>query len=693
MLSRSNPISSKPNPLFDPLLDKASRTVFTTALSLFLCAFGITAHAATSAGTLQYSATTYSTAYNVAAVVVTLDRIGGTTGAVRVGLNTRAGTALNGLDFVGVNQWVNWAAGDGAPKTVSIKLLNRGSYSGSRSFSLGLSGQSGASLGSPATAVVNISGTAMNAAGTLQYSASTYSTAYNVAAVVVTLDRVGGTTGAVRVGLNTHPGTALSGLDFVGVNQWVNWAAGDGAAKTVSIKLINRGAYKGSRSFSLGLSGESGASLGSPATATVNISGTAMNGNPSAGTLELSATSYTALQSAKSISIGIGRTAGSTGAVTVKYNTTNGTALAGTSYTSTSGTLSWASGDTSARTVVVPLLATTGYSGTKSLTFALSSPSVATLGNPGSAAVNITGTGTIATCGETSSSYVTTGDWDAKQYGNYVVNNNNWGGTLGQRLWANSAGCWGVTDTATVDTDTPHSYPSVTRGWSQNGGVMQALSTPGTNDWTTKSGMGIPVTALTKAKIHWTFQAPTASGPRWMGLQDIYFHTEATPPYVDFPPFIDLLIDQAIGDQVVNSSTYYALVSQGAHATTITISGNTYVIYVDLPGGLAYHQPGGHEVHLFNLPTAFTSGNANPQWGVRDDVKDLAPIVKYLMQSHPLDDAGKPLLNAAGAEITTPLITPNLFLTAINSGWEIDTGTSFTTTGFCVAMQNEPDCP
>ena len=76
-----------------------------------------------------------------------------------------------------------------------------------------------------------------------------------------------------------------------------------------------------------------------------------------------------------------------------------------------------------------------------------------------------------------------------------------------------------------------------------------------------------------------------------------------------------------------------------------------------------------------------------------DDVKDLAPIIKYLMQSHPVDDAGQPLRNAAGVEITSPLITPNLFLPAINSGWEIDTGQSFTTKGFCVAMQNEPDCP
>jgi hypothetical protein len=537
---------------------------------------------------------------------------------------------------------------------------------------------------------------AASSAGTLQYSAATYSTAYNAGTVVVTVDRVGGSAGAVRVGVNTHAGTALSGLDFVGLNQWVNFAAGDAAPKTVSITLLNRGSYSGSRSFSVGLSGESGASLGSPATATVNISGTALSGSPSAGTLELSAASYSALQSAKSVSLSVARSAGSAGAVSVAYSTTNGTAVSGTDYTSTSGVLSWANGDTSARSIVVPLLSTAAYSGTKSLSLGLSSPTVASLSTPSTAAINIAGTAVASSgssCTASASAWVTSGAYDAAQFGNYVVNNNNWGGTPGQTLWANNAGCWGVTTTATQDVGTPRSYPSVTRGWSQNGNVLVPLSTPGTNDWTTKSGLGISVTRLTKAKIHWSFSAPTTSGLRWMGLQDIYFHDTPTPAYTDWPPLVDLMIDQALGDQVVNSSTFYALVAQESNATTVTLGGNTYLIYVDNPGESTYHQSGGHTIHLFNLPTSFTSGSANPLWGTMNAVNDVAAIVKYLMQSQPLDDAGKPLRNAGGSVISSPLISSSLYLNAINSGWEIDDGTTFTNQSFCVAMQAEPDCP
>jgi hypothetical protein len=63
------------------------------------------------------------------------------------------------------------------------------------------------------------------------------------------------------------------------------------------------------------------------------------------------------------------------------------------------------------------------------------------------------------------------------------------------------------------------------------------------------------------------------------------------------------------------------------------------------------------------------------------------------MQSNPVDDAGNALVNAStGTKVTSPLIASDLYLNAINSGWEIDDGTTFTTKGFCVAMQSEPDC-
>lgn len=427
----------------------------------------------------------------------------------------------------------------------------------------------------------------------------------------------------------------------------------------------------------------------------------------SAGTVELTKSAQTVAQTAGSFSIEIERIGGSYGPVAVHYGTHGVTALSGHNYSGRDGWLRWADGDTSTRTIVITMDKAAAYSGNKDLTFTLTNPISATLGTPnvqtiaisGSEASTATSTGSTTTttssgnCTKSSSAWVTTGYYDSKAFGNYIVNNNNWGALPGQQLWANDAGCWGVTTTATTDIGSIRSYPSVTRGWSQNGTILDALSTAGTSDWTTKSGMGIAVSKLTKAQVHWSFTAPTTTGIRWMGLQDIYFHTTATPSYTQWPPVVDLMIDQALGDQVVNSTTYYALVAEESNATTVTIGANSYLIYIDAPGEAAYHQSGGHTIHLFNLPTSYTSNNGKTLWGSMNAVNDVAAIVKYLMQSNPVDDAGKPLVNASGTKITSPLIASNLYLNAINSGWEIDDGTTFTTNGFCVAMQSEADCP
>lgn len=298
------------------------------------------------------------------------------------------------------------------------------------------------------------------------------------------------------------------------------------------------------------------------------------------------------------------------------------------------------------------------------------------------------------TCAQGSGSFTTTGAFDFKVYGNYFVQNDNWGGTPGQKFWSNSSDCWGVTTSATRETDNIGSYPSVTRGWTQNASAMQAQ---GGNSWTVKSGMGIVVTALAKAQVHWSFSAP-ASGARWLGLMDIYFHATNSPDPSAFPPVVDLMIDQSIQDQALsgqphNQSTYYAYSLVQDHGTTVTIGGVQYALYVDDSDETGFHSSGGHTIHLFRRPTAFSDSTTGTSWGTQNGVEDVAAVIAYFMQANPVDDAGNALKFANGNTVTSPLIASNLFLNSINAGWEIDFGTLFTNSGFCVAMQAEPDCP
>ena len=643
------------------------------------------------AGMLSFSSSTYGVAQTAGTVTISVARTSGANGAVSVSFSTADGTAKAGTDYSAKSGTLSWGNGDASAKTFTVAVSNQKPFTGTRNFSVNLAGPTNkAGLRSPMTAMTNITGSQAATPGTLSFASSSYGVAQTAGAVTISVARMGGSSGAVSVAYATANGTATAGRDYTAASGTLSWADGDAAAKSFTVAVSNATPFNGTRSFNVGLSGAGGgATLGSPSSATATITGSAA---ASPGKLALSASTYSVAQSGGSLSISVARSGGSSGAVSVAYATADGTAKAGSDYTAASGTLNWADGDAAAKSFTVAVNNATPFTGSRNFTLSLSGPGGgATLGSPSSATATINGgAATSGACAKNSSSWTTTGAFDSKAYGNYFVNNNNWGGTPGQQFWSNDENCWGVTTTATHDNSSIGSYPSVTRGWSQNATIMQQQ---GGNGWTVQSGMGIPVSQLTKAKVHWQFNAPTTSGIRWLGLMDNYFHSTNNPSPSQFPPVVDLMVDQSIADQVVNGSTFYALVAQQDHGSTVTISGVQYVFYIDDSDENAYHSAGGHTIHLFRTPSAFTSGTALAIWGTNDGVTDLAAIVKFFMQSNPVDDNGAPIKTATGATVTTPLISPDLYFNAINAGWEIDDGTVFTNTGFCVAMQSEADCP
>ncbi len=107
------------------------------------------------------------------------------------------------------------------------------------------------------------------------------------------------------------------------------------------------------------------------------------------GTITLSASTYSVNENGGSVTITVNRTGGS-GAVTVDYATSNGSATAGSDYTAASGTLSWADGDTAAKTFTVSIINDTLQEGDETVNIALSNATGgASLGTPGSAVLTI----------------------------------------------------------------------------------------------------------------------------------------------------------------------------------------------------------------------------------------------------------------------------------------------------------------
>ncbi len=121
--------------------------------------------------------------------------------------------------------------------------------------------------------------------------------------------------------------------------------------------------------------------------------GSSTSSATSSGSLQFANSTLMVSQSAGSISIQITRVAGSAGAVSADYATIDGTALAGSDYTAIGGTLNWAAGDSSTKTIIISINNVNPFSGQKSFTISLSNPKGGVTIALASAIITISGSG------------------------------------------------------------------------------------------------------------------------------------------------------------------------------------------------------------------------------------------------------------------------------------------------------------
>lgn len=109
-----------------------------------------------------------------------------------------------------------------------------------------------------------------------------------------------------------------------------------------------------------------------------------------AGTLLLGSGALSQSEGAGSVTLNVRRNGGSTGAVTVDYATSNGTATAGQDYVSTSGTLNFAGGETGPKPITIQLLEDDLSEPSETFNLTLSNPTGgANLGSPSSTRVTL----------------------------------------------------------------------------------------------------------------------------------------------------------------------------------------------------------------------------------------------------------------------------------------------------------------
>jgi uncharacterized delta-60 repeat protein len=221
-------------------------------------------------------------------------------------------------------------------------------------------------------------------AGVLGFISPVY-TATNLGAVI-SLVRSNGTYGTVTMKASTTNGTALAGIDYIGItNLPVTFPQYGAVTNSFTVTNLNNGISSTNfveKYLNLRLTSLSDPLGGNVAFGLSNAVLRLINPNFQ-GYLTLSATNYTANESASFITFVVNRVAGSFGTITVQCATTNGTALSGTDYTGATNTLQWNSGDSSPRTITIPLINTYTVGANKSFNVLLSNPKLNGVSAPG----------------------------------------------------------------------------------------------------------------------------------------------------------------------------------------------------------------------------------------------------------------------------------------------------------------------
>ncbi len=320
----------------------------------------------TAAGLFSFDEATLSVNEASGPAVVTIRRTNGTTGAASVRFRAVAQTATVGSDFTAVDTVVNFASGV-ASQTVNVAIANDALTEGGESVRVILSDPTGGAITAygPDEVVLLVIQDDESIVGNDNF------------ADALAISGPFGTTFGVNSGATSQPGEPDHAGDGNGNSIWFRWTAPTGgivtfetAGSSISTALA---AYSGASVNALtALDSDSdfgdGSSISFSAVAgaayRIAVDSVSAGGQGDVtlswnlvapGEFTFNPPGYSVSETAGTVVLTVARGGGIDGAVSVNYATSSGTALAGQDYTTTSGTLNFANGDTS-KTITVTVL-------------------------------------------------------------------------------------------------------------------------------------------------------------------------------------------------------------------------------------------------------------------------------------------------------------------------------------------------
>ncbi|MCZ6692088.1 MAG: hypothetical protein O7H41_21085, partial [Planctomycetota bacterium] len=336
-------------------------------------------------GILVLRAFSYQVNENGGMINIRVGRTNGLSGIVTVDYDTADAGATAGQDYTATSGTLMWNDIDGSDKSFDIPILDNPGVEPNEDVTITISNPTGgASTGFPSTATLTI----IDDDVTLQLGSTSYLTDEGVGMITIDVTRLGDTTNPVTVDFATMDGSAVAPDDYTMTAGTLMWGASDSAPKTFDVVIIDDTMIETNETLTLSLdSPTGGATLGTPFASGLTITD---NDVPGPGSIEFSSATYTAGAYADPVDIIVSRVGGSAGAVSVDYDTTDGTAMAGSDYTAAAGTLMWTDGDSADKMFQVVIIHDVLAESTEQLNLALTNPmGGATLGSPSTATLDI----------------------------------------------------------------------------------------------------------------------------------------------------------------------------------------------------------------------------------------------------------------------------------------------------------------
>jgi hypothetical protein len=298
------------------------------------------------AGSLSFSAMTYSVSETSTVANVTIKRSGGKASNVSVDFAAIADTATSPDDFIAKN--LNLVLGSNElSKVISIALNPDTLPEAEELFRLTLRNPGGgAKLGAISNAVVRIG----DDESSVSFTNASYTVNEAGPALNITVVRSGALATAVSVDVVIMDGSAVSPGDYKGTNFTLSFGT-NVKSKTISIPIVNDALDESDEAFVVKLTNpQGGVQLGSITEANVTIVD-----DDSAGVVQFSAATYHVAEGAGNATIKLVRRGGAASNVTVRLTANTGTATPGQDYTPVNTDFTFASGE-SVKTILIPVL-------------------------------------------------------------------------------------------------------------------------------------------------------------------------------------------------------------------------------------------------------------------------------------------------------------------------------------------------